>query len=594
MSSSARTTQGSGDSGRAQSETVGFVLIVGFVVLGSVLVAVFGAMALDSTEGQLSEERAENALTQFDSKAALVALGDSGSHDASFGSGAADRDELSIDEAAGWLNVTVTNRTTEQVVMYENVTLGALVYQGAEARLAYQGGGVWRATRTGGQMIAPPEFHYQGETLTLPAITIEGDGTLNEDVTIERNYTRTLFPDPSDAELTNPLENHVVNVTVGSEFYRGWGEYFIERTEGEVDMNPDEETARLKLVTPIGEVTVEGALAGQESSGQLLVQGNPHHPCSNSGSHPPYIDSFDSSQGSYCDQYDPDEISDGDELTFGGDIVTDASAGEIQADLISGGEMTLAGQMDYYGNFSHADGCSVKTGPAKDCEDAQEPGYVVEQNDGVEPSDSITRIVRRTVEQFGNNYAPITLTDGDTLTGGEHFTQEIDLDGDDVTFNTTGGDITLAVDGPMHLDAGSNISVVGDGAVDIFVNGTTGGDDMRISDSEVFVPNNNATQVKVLGDENFTAKVVNEAEYSGVIYGPAGEDGNGEAVIDRKGTVYGAVVTGDMTLGEPSGGVGASIHYDIQLEDEQVVPPDKTIIPLTFLHITESRIVVTG
>jgi hypothetical protein len=582
------------DDRRGQTETVGFVLVVGFVILGSVLVAVLGAMALNDTKDTLSEERAEKALTQFDSKAALVALGQSDSHDASFGSGAADRDELSIDEDAGWLNVTIKNRTTRQVVMYENITLGALLFEGQSGRLAYQGGGVWSDNRNGGGMVSPPEFHYRGATLTLPTITIEGDAVLNDRVTIERNYTRTVFPNNSNPELTNPLNNHMVNVTVGSDFYRGWGEYFEERTEGEVERDDNRETARLTLVTPIGEVTVEGALAGQESSGQLLVQGNPHHPCSNSGSHPPYIDSFNSSQGSYCDQYEPDEIRDGDELTFGGDIETSASAGEIQADLISGGEMTLAGQMDYYGNFSHAEGCSVATGPAKDCEDAQEPGYIVEQNTGVDPSDAITNAVERTVDQFRNNNAPITLSDGDTLTAGEHFTTEIDLDGDDVTFDTTGGDISLAVDGPMRLDSGANISVVGNGEVDIFVNGTTSGDDMKISDSEVFVPNNNATQVTVMGDKNFVGKVVDSAQYSGVIYAPAGEDGTGEVIIDRKGTVFGAIVTGDMTLGKPSGGVGASVHYDTQLEDQQVVPPSLSIIPLTFLHITENRISVSG
>jgi hypothetical protein len=579
---------------RAQTETIGYVLVLGLVITGSVLVAVLGTMALDSTEDSLSEQRAEQSLTQFDSKAALVALGESSSHDVSFGSGATDRDDISVDEGAGWLNVTVTNRTTKRVVLYENITLGAVVYDGGDSRVAYQGGGVWSANQNGGGMVSPPEFHYRGSTLTLPAITVEGDPVLNDEVTVERNYTRTVFPNASDPELTNPLDNHRVNVTVGSEFYRGWGEYFEERTEGEVELDDGAETARLTLVTPIGEVTVEGALAGQESAGELLVQGNPHHPCSNSGSHPPYIDSFNSSRGAYCDQYDPDEINDGDELTFGGDIVTEASAGEIQADLISGGEMTLAGQMDYYGNFSYADGCQVKTGPAKNCEDAQQPGYVTETNDGVAPSDAITKTIERTVRQFRNNNAPITLSDGDTLTAGEHFTTEVDLDGDSVTFDTTGGDVSLAIDGPMDVLGGSNLSVVGEGDVDIFVNGTTSGTDMRISESEVFVPNNNATQVTVMGKQNFTGEVVNSAKYSGVIYAPAGEDGTGEVIVDRKGTVFGAIVTGDMTLGEPSGGVGASVHYDTALQDEQVVPPSLSIIPLTFLHITENRIEVTG
>ena len=48
-----------------------------------------------------------------------------------------------------------------------------------------------------------------------------------------------------------------------------------------------------------------------------------------------------------------------------------------------------------------------------------------------------------------------------------------------------------------------------------------------------------------------------------------------------------------MTLGKPSGGVGATVHFDTQLEDQQVVPPSLTVIPVAFLHVTENRISVS-
>ena len=255
--------QESTDAERGQSETVGFILIIGLVRLGSVLVATLGAIALGDTENRLTEDRAENALTQFDSKAVLVALDESDTHDVSFRSSATERDGISIDESAGWLEVTVRNRTTQNLAMTENITLGALLYEGQESRLAYQGGGVWSESRNGGEMRSHPEFHYRESTLTLPAITVEGNAVLNEDVTVERNFTWVVFPDPSDPELTNPLSNHIVNVTVGSEFYRGWGEYFSDRTEGEVELNDTAGTARLTLVTPVGEVTVEGHSPGR-------------------------------------------------------------------------------------------------------------------------------------------------------------------------------------------------------------------------------------------------------------------------------------------------------------------------------------------
>ena len=170
----------------------------------------------------------------------------------------------------------------------------------------------------------------------------------------------------------------------------------------------------------------------------------------------------------------------------------------------------------------------------------------------------------------------------------------MDLDGDDVTLDTINGDISVVINRSMTLEGGSTLSVEGPGQVDIYVNGTTSGDDLTVTDSEVFALSNNATQLTVLGKKNFTGSVVDSSKYTGVIYAPTGEDGDSEVVIDRKGTVFGAVITGDMTLGRPSGGVGASVHFDTQLEDQQVVPPSLTIIPVILLHITENRISVSG
>lgn len=597
MSSSAEPAPG-GD--RAQSETLGFVLVIGFVLLGSALVVGMGAMAIGDTEDRLSEDRAEKALTQFDSKAALVALGESDSHDVSFGSGATDHDSIGIEEDNGWMRITVANRTDPpgHYVMDENITLGALVYEGSDSRMAYQGGGVWRADRSGGQMISPPEFHYRDATLTLPAITVTGDAHLNDEATIKREGTEQIFPAPDaggDTELLNPLDNHIVNVTVGSEFYRGWAEYFAERTEGEVDVDDDEQTARLSLVSPLGEVTVKGALAGQESSGNLVIQGNPHHPCDASGSRHPSVDSFDSSEGSYCDQYDPDELNDGGELVFGGDIEVASAGIELQSDLVSGSSIALHGNANYYGNFTYGVSCTVEGGSAKTCAEAQQDGYTIDGSGSVVPDRAIEFVVETTVDEFRDNYDPTELDEGETLSAGDYYMEEIDLTGGEpVTLDTSDGDIVIAVNETVHLADGANITVEGEGDVQLYVDGVDGETDLRVHDSEIYTPNNNATRMKTLGGENFVAKIVDDGEYTGVIYAPAGEDGDGEVIIDRQGTVYGAIVTGDMTIGEPSGGVGGTVHFDRQLFDEQIIPPDRHIIPLTFLHITKNEISVSG
>jgi len=590
---------GDGDAGgRAQSQTVGFVLIIGLVIVGSLLVAGLGAIAVGDTEEQLTEDRAEKTLTQFDSKAALVALGESASHDASFGQGVTDTNQLTMDPEAGWLNVTITDRTTGNTAEVMRIDeLGAIIYEGEEVQLAYQGGGVWRRDPQGGQMISPPEFHYRGETLTLPAVNVSGDPVLNEDVTITRDRTVQRFPDPSSG-FDNPIRESVVNVTVGSEFYRAWGEYFEERTEGQVTLDEENETASLTLASPIGNVTAESVVAGQAAGGTLRFQGNPGHPCHSGGgsTKEPYTDSYNSSQGSYCAQYEESEINSAGDITFGEDIVTESASGGVQANLVTGRDARLHGNAPVHGNISYVDSCTVTRGGGPDCEDAQASGpYSVQEISEVQPSPRIDFTIENTAARVYRDGQRVTLgpSGQTTLGAGTYYTDEIDLNNGNVQFDTGDGDITLVVNESISLD-GSTLTVTGDNDANVYVNG--GGstaEDLEVLDSSVSAPNDNASKLTVLGRSNFTARI--EGSYTGVIYAPVGAQGTGS--VDVFGHLYGAVVTGDLTVGGTQGagpGAGGTVHWDEALSDQRVVPPDETIILLTFLHITENRINVTG
>lgn len=581
---------------RAQSETVGFILVLGFVIVGSLLVVTLGAIAVGDTEERLTDDRAEKALTQFDSKAALVALGESGSHEASFGTGPNDRGDLSVDEDRGWMNVSITNRSTDNTATVMNITLGAVIYEGADSELAYQGGGVWRRDSEGGQMLSPPEFHYRGETLTLPAVSVSGDAALNDDVTIQRESTTQRYPDESE-NFINPLKNSVVNVTIGSDFYRGWGQYFAERTEGAVTIDDTAETARLTLASPIGDVTAESIVAGQSAGGTLTLQGKPQHPC-HTGGNPkePYVDSYNSSLGTYCEQYDENEINSAGEITFDGDITTASAAGAVQGDLVSGGDIDLHGNAPIYGNISYAGVCEVTKGGGPDCSDAQASGpYSTSEIDGVSSSSPIDFAIDNTVDSVHQSGSEVDIGDGadqnSTLEAGEYYTDSLALDDEEVTFDTSSGDITLVVNNSIELLDGSNLTVTGENNANIYVDSagpTT--DELLVRDSEVFAPNNTAGKLSVLGRGNFSA-TLDDGSFTGVIYAPVGTDGSGSVDIFGGGHIFGAVVTGDLTVG---GSGGATLHYDEQLFDQRVVPPDQTIIRLTFMHVTENSISVSG
>jgi hypothetical protein len=588
---------------RAQTETVGLILVIGLVITGSLLVVALGAIAVGDTEEQLTDERAEKALTQFDSKAALVALGESGSYEASFGTGANDRGNLAVDEDRGWMNVTITNRSTDDTETVMNITLGAVVYEGEDSELAYQGGGVWRRDPEGGQMLSPPEFHYRGETLTLPAVRVSGDAVLNDEVTIERESTTRRYPDAA-ADQFNPLTNSVVNITVGSDFYRGWGQYFVERTEGDVILDETNETARLTLASPIGDVTAESIVAGQTSGGTLTFQGSPKHPCHSGGStEEPYADSYNSSLGRYCDQYDPDEVNSAGAIRFGQDIRTESAAGGVQGDLVSGRDVKLHSNTPINGNISYTGDCEVTQGGASNCSEVQaEDFYSVTEREGVQPTPRIDFAIENTVDSIHQSGTEVDIGEGPTETSslgaGEYYTDSLTLSNDEeVTFDTSSGDITLVVNNSIELIDDANLTVTGENDANIYVDGAgPTADELLVRNSDVFAPNNTASKLTVLGRGNFTATIEGGA-FTGVLYAPIGLDGTGSIDVFGGGHIFGAVVTGDLTVGGTGGaggGAGATIHYDERLQNQRVVPPDRSIIRVTFMHITENNISVSG
>ena len=69
----ARAPDGAGT--RAQSEVLGFALMVGLVVAGAAVVVVFGSVALNETEDAVRAQQLEQSMTQFDAEASQVVLG---------------------------------------------------------------------------------------------------------------------------------------------------------------------------------------------------------------------------------------------------------------------------------------------------------------------------------------------------------------------------------------------------------------------------------------------------------------------------------------------------------------------------------------
>jgi hypothetical protein len=246
------------DVSRGQAETVGVVLILALTLIGATVALAFGASGLDNARINAQEGGVEHAMTQLDSRSAMVALGDSNSQRVPLS--ASGQGSYRIDSDAGWIKVVHSdhdgNGSTE--VIY-NETLGALVYERDDKLVAYQGGGVWQTQGTNATMVSPPEFHYQSATLTLPVIQVEGDSNVGGaavTASISREIrARHIYPnqtatyDGTGDPYHNPIREGNVTVTVRSDYYQAWATYFRTRTTGVVSVDHANETAAVKLVS---------------------------------------------------------------------------------------------------------------------------------------------------------------------------------------------------------------------------------------------------------------------------------------------------------------------------------------------------------
>lgn len=254
-----------------QSETVGFALLVSLTILSVTVAVVLGSSAFSRTQEQSALQRAEHEMSVLDSRAATVALGETPVRSTQFGGS---QGNYRIDPDAGHITVTHVNfdggpdsdgnavddgNSDDDELIYES-DLGALVYEVDGTEIAYQAGGVWRRGPQGGStMIAPPEFHYRGATLTLPVITLDGstpDGSTGRTTAVfESGPSRGIYPNETHNYggnatrfYTNPAQEGYVVVEIESRYAHGWGSYFGTRTAGNVTY-PGPDRVKLELVT---------------------------------------------------------------------------------------------------------------------------------------------------------------------------------------------------------------------------------------------------------------------------------------------------------------------------------------------------------
>ncbi|WP_066415168.1 DUF7289 family protein [Halorubrum aethiopicum] len=238
---------------RAQSEVIGTVLLLGITIAAVTATVATGSVALAAVTDEAQTAGVENGMSQFTSRASLVALG--GTDAKRFDLGSVDGGDLRLEEDAGRVEVRIER--PDGSVTAESYSLGTLVYAGDGREVAVQGGGVWSSDGTRGRMVSPPEYHYRGETLTFPIVQLTGDETTPDrgSGVVRANASEEVFPN-----VSNPLENGTVVVEVRSDYYEGWYDFFSQRAEGDVTKDDANRTATARLVVP-GEVELDKPLS---------------------------------------------------------------------------------------------------------------------------------------------------------------------------------------------------------------------------------------------------------------------------------------------------------------------------------------------
>lgn len=244
------------------SEIFGYVIILGIVVSGLALVLLLVVSSIQSTKDNSQLKEVEQGFTVMDSRLSKARFSTSIFQEAAF---KLNDGTVIVDDSYSnsYIMVYEDNQQLYPLPVGSNVALGTIKCVTDSGEIAYQGGGVWAlydkdTLNERCEMISPPDFDYNGVTLTLPIMRIIRNNNPNSILGSEAVSGRDniifidssssgkidlKFPVPGGVNPadTNPiLKDKVIKIVVKSDYYRGWESYFRERVNDLDSVTPDE------------------------------------------------------------------------------------------------------------------------------------------------------------------------------------------------------------------------------------------------------------------------------------------------------------------------------------------------------------------
>ena len=222
----------------AQSEVIGIVLILGISIASIGVILLLGQPVLtDATDGA-TIDRVQNEMRTLDSRLTAASVGTSVNETLRLN---LEGGELTTDSDSGNLNVTLADGTR----IY-NEEIGKIEYDKENTALAYEGGGVWRRNTltNASSMVAPPDFDFDGETLTLPVYNVTTDsGYSGTQILSVRGGNNTRYH--PNSTTTNPVGG--VILTVQTDYYEAWRRYLEDEIGGNVTVKENAGEVRAEL-----------------------------------------------------------------------------------------------------------------------------------------------------------------------------------------------------------------------------------------------------------------------------------------------------------------------------------------------------------
>ncbi len=251
---------------KAVSSVIGILLMFALTVVSISAMMVYSVPAIDELKDDSKAQKIEQGFTVLDSRISKVALGESPLQTTSFSlmGGEVSVEDYSNSDSSN-IRIVIQNSTGSGLEEF-NCSLSTIEYTLNERQIAYEGGGIWSKYKNNGGsvMVSPPEFHYNGETLTLPIMTINGssstsgEGKLNIAITSD-NIPFVLYPNTSiSTSRTNPVTSDKVYIYIESEYYDAWANYAESLVYANANKDDVNKTAIIELdvVPPMGTSTL--------------------------------------------------------------------------------------------------------------------------------------------------------------------------------------------------------------------------------------------------------------------------------------------------------------------------------------------------